>query len=107
MLRDRRDPENVFRWESVVLNLPGSKDYDPAKPWVYKAQKDGKIAADLHKYRDDVQETAPTQEEVDRASSVVAKIASYFGCQDAASAEEARIQSDRRCLGRCQCQSGT
>jgi hypothetical protein len=37
---DPGDPENVFRWDSVVLNLPGSQDYDPSKPWVAKYRLD-------------------------------------------------------------------
>eukprot|EP00978_Attheya_sp_CCMP212_P040338 scaffold219117_cov61-Attheya_sp.AAC.1 len=42
---DRKDPKNIFRWDSVEFNLPGSKDYDPLLPWVYKVRlSDGKIA---------------------------------------------------------------
>jgi hypothetical protein len=33
---DRKDPNNVFHWDKVVLNLPGSNKYGPNKPWVYK-----------------------------------------------------------------------
>ena len=84
MLGCRHDPRNVFRWDRVVLNLPGCPEYDPSKPWVYKARQNGQIAADLHKYVDDVRETAPTQEEVDAASSLVAKVAAFLGLQDAA-----------------------
>eukprot|EP00978_Attheya_sp_CCMP212_P017665 scaffold47333_cov42-Attheya_sp.AAC.2 len=34
---DRKDPNNIFRWDSVEFNLPGFDDYDPSMPWVYKA----------------------------------------------------------------------
>jgi len=27
---------NIFRWEWVRLNLPGSEDFDPSLPWVSK-----------------------------------------------------------------------
>lgn len=84
MLGNPTDPENVYRWDRVVLNLPGDKSYDASMPWVHKARSDGVIAADLHKYVDDVRVTAPTQPEVERASSVVAKRAAYHGAQDAA-----------------------
>ena len=32
---DRLDPNNPFYWDTVVLNLPGTKQYNPAMPWVY------------------------------------------------------------------------
>jgi hypothetical protein len=25
-----------MRWDQVILNLPGSQDYDPALPWLMK-----------------------------------------------------------------------
>ena len=31
---DPKDPANVFRWDYVRLNLPGSPNYDPSLPWV-------------------------------------------------------------------------
>ena len=35
-LRGKRDDKkNVFCWSKVILNLPGSSSYNPAKPWVY------------------------------------------------------------------------
>lgn len=84
MLGDRSDEQNVFRWDRVVLNLPGSEDYDSSMPWVYKARRDGTLAADIHKYVDDVRITAPTKADAEAASSRVAKYAAYFGTQDAA-----------------------
>jgi len=101
MLGDPDDPTNVFRWDRVVLNLPGSDDYDPSKPWVYKARSDGKIAADLHKYVDDVRETAPTKVEVEQASSKVAKVASYLGTQDAARKRRKAAQKPGAWSGAC------
>ena len=83
-LGERTDPKNVFRWETVRLNLPGDPKYDPTLPWVSKVREDGSIAADLHQYVDDLRETAATEEEAWLASSKVAKTAAYHGCQDAA-----------------------
>ncbi len=61
---DPRDPSNVFRYDKVELNLPGSADYDPSMPWVYKLRlDDGKIAADLLIFVDDARPTGPTAEE--------------------------------------------
>ena len=44
---DRKHRMNVFGWERVVLNLPGSKGYDLTRPWVFKMRADGKIATDF------------------------------------------------------------
>ena len=82
-LGERKDLNNVFRWETVRLNLPGDPEYDPALPWVSKVREDGSIAADLHQYADDSRVTALTKEEAWLASSKVAKTAAYYGCQDA------------------------
>ena len=56
----RWDSENVFRWHSVTMNLPGMSKYDSSKPWVYKVRQDGTMAADLFFYIDDGRPTAPS-----------------------------------------------
>jgi hypothetical protein len=33
ILGDHTDPTNVFSWDTVRLNLPGSDDYDPSLPF--------------------------------------------------------------------------
>lgn len=53
------DPSNVFKWDKVILNLPGSLSYKPSDPWVYKARVDDSnehwvIANDFNIYVDDV-----------------------------------------------------
>ena len=81
---NRSDPKNVFRWQTVRLNLPGCAEYDPTLPWVSKVREDASIAADVHQYVDDIRVTSATEEEAWLASSKVAKTAAYHGCQDAA-----------------------
>jgi hypothetical protein len=57
---DPLDPTNPFHFDVVVLNLPGSVDYNPWKPWVFKMRsRDGRIACDLFIYVDDVRTTGP------------------------------------------------
>lgn len=73
ILGDSDDPENVFRWETVQLNLPGDPDYNPALAWVRKIRSDGYLAADIHDYVDDYGETAPGEEEGWKAASKVEK----------------------------------
>jgi hypothetical protein len=36
---------NQFQWETVKLNLPGSRGYDPCDFWITKQRKDGRIRA--------------------------------------------------------------
>lgn len=61
---DPLNPSNVFRFDQVVLNLPGSTDYKPHLPWVYKLHStDNKIACDIFTYVDDECTTGPSAEE--------------------------------------------
>jgi hypothetical protein len=46
ILGDRLDPDNVFQWDEIRMNLPGSPSHDPTLPWVSKIRlNDGKIAS--------------------------------------------------------------
>jgi hypothetical protein len=43
---DRLDINIVFRWDVLVLNLPGITHFDPSRPWVFKLRsEDERIAA--------------------------------------------------------------
>eukprot|EP00978_Attheya_sp_CCMP212_P026662 scaffold88179_cov67-Attheya_sp.AAC.1 len=85
--------DNVFRWDRVIVNLPGNPRYDPSKPLIYKVRCDGTIAAEIVGYVDNNRVTSSTEEEAWRASSKVAKTASWLGLQDAA--RKRRPQSQR------------
>jgi hypothetical protein len=85
ILGDRLDPENVFRWDHIRMNLPGSKTYDPSLPWVSKVRlSDGRIAADLFIYVDDVRLTGSSSKECRQAGRRAASVANSLGIQDAA-----------------------
>jgi hypothetical protein len=77
------DPENVFRWATVILNLPGDEKYNPAKPRVYKVRKEGGMAGDLFTYIDDLRPTCPSEEECWGASHQVGSRLTWLGIQDA------------------------
>ena len=47
----------------MVLNLPGSQDYKPLKPWVNKAREDGDIVADFVGLVDDFKPCGPSSED--------------------------------------------
>jgi hypothetical protein len=84
MRGDPDDPKNVFRWNSVRMNLPGSDTYDPSKPWVYKVREDGTPAADFFFYIDDNRTTGNTEQEAWMGARRVASVCSFLGIQDAA-----------------------
>lgn len=79
------DATNVFRFDSVILNLPGCSSYEPARPWVYKFRRtDGVIACDLFIYVDDLRPTGPSEPECWAAARKAAAVCNFLGIQDAA-----------------------
>ena len=78
------DSNNPFRWDEVVVNIPGSKNYDPSKPWVYKLRwSDRMIACDVFIYVDDLRITGMTRRDAWIACRKVTSVLSYLGVQDA------------------------
>jgi hypothetical protein len=57
------DEDNVFRWNHVDLNLPGSESYSPGRPWISKRRRTGEIAVDVHDFCDDLRGTGATSED--------------------------------------------
>ena len=52
---NHKDELNPLRWDSIILNLVGSKKYNPALPNVYKWDSRAKrIAGDLVAFIDDL-----------------------------------------------------
>jgi hypothetical protein len=81
---DRHDPSNIFRWDTVSLNLPGSQTYEPAKPWVSKIRiADGCIAVDFCTFVDDARPTGPSRKEAWLGARKIASTLSFLGIQDA------------------------
>lgn len=85
---DLSESKNIFRWDHVVLNLPGSQNYKPSDPWVYKARMNPErgflmVVNDLKINVDDVRTIRSSYEEGRKASHTVASLAGYLGLQDA------------------------
>ncbi len=81
---NRHDPHNPFRWDSVIENLPGSENYDPTKPWIYKVRlSDGHIACDIFIYVDDLRITGWSRGEAWKACCRATSILGFLGVQDA------------------------
>jgi len=81
---DRRDTKNPFHWERVVLNIPGSEDYDPTKPWVMKVRVDGHVACEVYVYVDDGRMTGHSRGICWKASRRFCAILNALGIQEAA-----------------------
>jgi hypothetical protein len=80
---ERSDPNNPFRWERMVLNLPGSEYYDPSLPWVMKVRSDGHLACEVFVYVDDGRITGWCKLECWRAARRFSSTLSSLGLQDA------------------------
>jgi hypothetical protein len=83
IMGDPHDEQNVYQWKEVQLNLTGSPYYDPSLAWVAKVREDGRVAADLFIYIDDLRLTGPDADECWRASQKATSICNYLGIQDA------------------------
>jgi hypothetical protein len=98
ILGDRTNASNVFRWDAVQMNLPGSPEYDPSLPWLSKIRvEDGKIAADLFIYVDDVRVTGNSAKECDAATRRAASVANDLGSRTPP--ESGDLGNKRQALG--------
>ena len=76
---------NPLRWDRVVLNLIGSKSFNPALPQVFKWNEiAGKIAGDLRAYVDDLRAIGWSHEHAWQIARYIASRLQYLGIQDAA-----------------------
>ena len=74
---------NPLAWSNVVLNLPGSSNYCPTKPWVYRIREDGSMAAFFGTYIDDIRTGDGTEKGCRSTTRRVASRTNYLGQQDA------------------------
>ena len=72
---DRRDPENHWQWDSVVLlNLPGDLGYDPSMPRVMLLRKDSELATREANYMDDIHPCIREREGTNQARDACAQL---------------------------------
>ena len=78
------EPSNPFRWDQVILNLPGNPSYDPGMPRVYKWNNlANAIACDCKFFCDDFRITGPNELLTKQATHRLETTMSYLGVQDA------------------------
>jgi len=78
---DRSDPKNLFQWANVVLNLPGSPNYTPQLPWVYRTRADGHMALDVSTYVDDMRSVGHSKDSCWAVGHTLACWYSWLGIQ--------------------------
>jgi hypothetical protein len=100
-LGEPSDSKNVFAWETVEINVPGSETYRPGRPWISKRRRDGCIASDVHLFVDDSRSSAATEELAWQAGSRFAKTASFLGLQDTPRKRRAPSQHPGAWSGSC------
>ena len=81
--RDRVNGKCVFRWNRVILNLPGTRSCNPSRPWVYKVRNNEKISTDVFWYIEDGRLTAPTSRECWKMVCYVYCIHAFLWIEDA------------------------
>ena len=77
------DSSNPFAFNNVKLNLPGSKEYDPVKPWLVK-MFGSNVANEIVVYMDDGRPHGNSERGCRRAGKRTSKVTQYLGQQDAA-----------------------
>jgi hypothetical protein len=81
---DRRAPGNPLRWDRIVLNLLGSREFDPSLPRVAKRNDLwNAIAGDVIAFVDDLRASGPDEETAWQIACLVAAGLQRLGIQDA------------------------
>jgi hypothetical protein len=80
---DHHDLSNAFQWESILLYLPGTKEYKPLVAWISKQRSDGSLASDFVMFVDDLRIVGQGQNRVTEAGHTKSTKEAYLGIQDA------------------------
>ena len=82
---DRRRKHNPFRWDKVILKLPGSMQFDSRKSWVYKLNWDTqRVTSDFVTFVDDIRVIVGNYIECTSDMCQIATMLNYLGEQNAA-----------------------
>ena len=77
------DKENHLRWDRVKLNLPGSRHFNPALPWLMKWNDQiENIAADIVAFVDDLRVSGVDEETAWAVGRQLGSRLQYLGIQD-------------------------
>ena len=82
-MEDRLESNNPFAWENVVMELPGTEEYDYQSTWVFKKRFDGLLAVEFFIYVEKGWLIGPTENLCWEASIIWGSTCSWLGIQDA------------------------
>ena len=80
---DRHDPSNPLQWNGIMLNLPGTRQYNPSIAWLSKRRTDGSLASDFVTFVDNLRLAAQGGKQVRELGHTVSTKQAYLGIQDA------------------------
>ena len=78
---DPADINNPLHWKSVRLNLPGSSQYDPSKPWVCRMTSSNSIAGAMPRYVDDMRPVGPPRKCAGQWDIALQHITAIWACK--------------------------
>ena len=94
------DDSNPFYWDTIKHNYPGTNDYDPAMPWIYKWNGlTNEMAAFFGTYIDDIRAGGSSELSCKKALHRIASIINYLGQQDASRKRGQPTQTPRAWAG--------
>ena len=76
---DRHDPSNPLQWNGIMLNLPGTRQYNPSIAWLSKRRTDGSLASDFVTFVDDLRLAAQGGKRVRELGHTVSTKQAYLG----------------------------
>ena len=97
---DRLEVTDIFKWDRVVLNLPCSIEYNPARHWIYKVKNDKKkLAIDMFWYIDEWTLGVPTVWECWKVTQKFCCKFTPFGIKDTGRKRKGASKPPREWLG--------
>ena len=83
VIGNHSDKDNHLRWDRVKLNLPGSRHFNPALPWIVKWNDQiENIAADIVAFVDDLRVSSVDEETAWAVGRQLGSRLQYLGIQD-------------------------
>jgi hypothetical protein len=80
---NRNNYTNVFQWSNLMLNLPGTRGYNPLRAWITKMRSDNSLASNFVCFMDDQRVTGHGSRRVREAGHAISTRESYLGLPDA------------------------
>jgi hypothetical protein len=80
---NRNNYTNVFQWSNLMLNLPGTRGYNPLRAWITKMGPDNSLASDFVCFVDNQRIAGHRSRKVREAGHAISTRESYLVLQDA------------------------